>query len=122
MVITSYDSKTGVFSGNYQSLVGDATKWYILTGRKDTDGNSIGWTVSWQNSNNNAHSVTTWSGQFQLQSFGDPIILTTWLLTSQTTPDDDWESTQVGFDHFSLTKPTQEKPKLHCRKSHPKEA
>ena len=125
MVITSLDPETGVFGGNYQSLVGDATKWYVLTGRVDLDGNTIGWTVNWQNSHGNAHSVTTWSGQQQLNSIGEPVILTTWLLTSQTTPDKDWESTLVGFDTFSQTPPSQEttdKAKLQGRRSHPKEA
>ena len=128
MIITSYDSQTGVFFGSYNSKVGDAEKWYDLTGRKDTEGNTVGWTVNWQNSHNNAHSVTTWSGQIQLSlKFADPviqIIQTTWLLTSQTTPVNNWDSTLVGFDYFSNTKPSQEnvdQAMLRCRKSHPKD-
>ena len=125
MVITSLDPQTGVFGGNYQSLVGDAKNCYVLTGRKDLDGYTTGWTVNWQNSYQNAKSVTTWSGQQQFNSIGEPVILTTWLLTSQKTPDNDWESTLVGFDTFSQTPPSQEttdRAKLQGRRSHPKEA
>ena len=122
MIITSYDSDTGVFGGEYQSLVGQAEKWYILTGRHDRDGLTVGWTVNWQNQYMNAHSVTTWSGQ--LQCNGEPSILTTWLLTSQTSLEDNWESTQVGFDLFTQSPQTKtestEKAKLYSRRSYPK--
>ena len=124
MVITSVDPATGVFGGIYCSKVGDAEKWYVLTGRQDTDGETVGWTVNWNNASNNSHSVTTWSGQQRLRD-GDSLILTTWLLTSQTSPENDWESTQIGFDQFSLNDPSseeKEKAKFHCRKSHPKDA
>ena len=83
MEITSVDTATGVFGGRYCSRVGEAEYWYVLTGRQDTDGNTIGWTVNWQNSTLNAHSVSTWSGQLQYTPSGDPTILTTWLLTSE---------------------------------------
>ena len=123
MTITSVDTQTGVFTGTYESQVGVAEKTYLLTGRCDTLGNTLGWTVNWQNSYLNAHSVTTWSGQSQIQSNGQPIILTTWLLTSQTTPEDNWESTQVGFDQFTQTQPTPEsieQAKIRCGRSHHK--
>ena len=126
MDITSLDHKTGVFGGKYHSQVGDARKWYVLTGRVDLHGNTIGWTVNWQNFiSKNTHSVTTWSGQQQINSVGESVILTTWLLTCQTTSHEDWESTLVGFDTFSQTPPSQEttdKAKLQGRRSHPKEA
>ena len=121
MVITTYDPETGIFGGEYQSLVGDAKKSYVLTGRRDTEGLTMGWTVNWQNKYMNAHSVTTWSGQFSRE----PSIVTTWLLTTQTSPEDSWESTQVGFDVFTLSPPTKEsteQAKLRCRKSHHKDA
>lgn len=107
MVITGFDTKTGLFGGYYQSIVGEAEGWYILTGRCDIAGNAIGWTVNWQNLNLNAHSVTTWSGQLQRSVSGDVIILTTWLLTSQTTRDNNWKSTQIGSDLFFNTPQTK---------------
>ena len=46
MIIEEYDETTGVFTGQYNSAVGEATKSYLLVGRKDTDGDTLGWTVS----------------------------------------------------------------------------
>ena len=108
MIIKSYDEESGVFSGKYESLVGVALRFYVLTGRRNTEGNTIGWTVNWQNKFLNAHSVTTWSGQLQLSPCGDPMILTTWLLTTQTEPEKNWKSTQVGQDQFFTKQPSQE--------------
>ena len=124
MVMTNIDPMTGVFSGTYESLVGVAEKTYVLTGRIDTAGMATGWTVNWQNAYLNAHSVTTWSGQLQFKSSGEPVILTTWLLTHQTTPDNNWASTQVGFDTFTQVPPSEEtKAKAMLRhRSHPREA
>ncbi|CAI7992779.1 Streptavidin-V2 [Geodia barretti] len=121
MVITSADPATGVFGGLFNSKVGDVEKWYVLTGQQDTDGDTVGWTVNWNNSYNHAHSVTTWQ---QLRG-SDPVILTTWLLTRQTSPENDWESTQIGFDQFFPNDPspeTKEQAKFHRRNSHPKDA
>ena len=125
MTISSFNPENGVIRGTYHSKVGEAEKKYLLIGRKDTVGNTIGWTVNWQNDHPlNVHSVTTWSGQYQMTSGGDEVILTTWLLTSQKTPDEIWESTLIGFDHFTQTPPSPEdnqRAMLRCR-SHPKEA
>ena len=124
MVITSVDPATGVFGGTYNSSVGDAKRWYVLTGQQDTKGETLGWTVNWENSYHNAKSVTTWSGQQQLKG-DDPVILTTWLLTSQKTLKNEWESTQIGFDIFFLEEPSPEAKEdatFNFRKSHPKEA
>ena len=125
MTIKSVDHETGVFSGSYTSAVGRVKGPYLLTGCLDTAGSTVGWIVNWQNEKMNAHSVTAWSGQLQTTSMGEPIILTTWLLTSQTSPEKNWESTQVGFDHFSL-KPLQQETKdpVHLRtcNSHPSDA
>ena len=123
MTITSVDTQTGVFTGTYESQVGQAGKTYLMSGRYDNTGDTLGWTVNWLNFYLNAHSVTTWSGHSQIQSNGQPIILTTWLLTSQTTPEDNCESTQVGFDQFTQTQPTPEsieQAKIRCRRSHHK--
>ena len=48
MIIESFDETIGVFTGQYNSAsaVGEATKSYLLVGRKDTDGVTLGWTVS----------------------------------------------------------------------------
>ena len=99
----------GGLSGTYESAVGNAENTYILTGRYDTDppsgkGTSIGWVVTFQNKTRNAHSTTTWSGQYF--GTGGERILTHWLLTSSTLPKDVWKSTNLGTDIFIRIKPT----------------
>lgn len=125
MEITS--AQDGQLSGTYASAVGDATKQYVLTGRYDSSvaGKSISWTVNWKNSYRNAMSTTGWSGQFQTSECGKPQILTTWLLTAQTDPKDDWNSTHVGMDTFTRQEPASEvceKALKSGRISHPKGA
>ena len=97
-------------TGTYHSAVGQAVEEYPLTGRIDgapTAATGIGWAVSWQNQKLNAHSVTAWSGQYRVVD-GQEFITTTWLLTREGAPDDDWESTLVGKDIFSCNPPTAE--------------
>ena len=100
MLIEVYNRSTGVFSGLYNSD-GKAKKWYTMVGRADSEGNTVGWTVVYKNEHLNAHSTCTWSGQFQTDKFGNEVIHTTWLLTTETTPSENWRSTRVGFDYFT---------------------
>lgn len=95
-------------TGTYHSAVGQAVEEYVLTGRLDGNAGAstgLGWVVSWQNQQLNAHSVTTWSGQYRIVD-GQEFITTTWLLTREGNPNEDWESTLVGKDVFSRTPPT----------------
>ncbi|MGW3204242.1 avidin/streptavidin family protein [Streptomyces sp. NPDC001135] len=99
----------GSLTGTYESTVGNAENRYVVTGRYDTaptdgSGTSLGWTVSWRNDYRNAHSATTWSGQYVGGSAAH--INTQWLLTSGTTPANQWQSTLVGHDEFTKTKPS----------------
>ncbi|XP_028409391.1 uncharacterized protein LOC114531992 isoform X2 [Dendronephthya gigantea] len=122
MTVTSWDQVKGSFKGKYFSAVGEAEKEYDLVGRFDTDGDTLGWAVSYQNKYRNAHSTCTWSGHMN-EDFEKPVILTTWLLTRQTPPEDDWESTRVGFDTFTQDPPDEEtiaRAKLRRQCSHPK--
>ncbi|MER5766372.1 avidin/streptavidin family protein [Streptomyces sp. NPDC001985] len=102
----------GTLRGTYESAVGNAESTYVLTGRVDTapaggaEGTTLGWTVSWRNGYRNAHSNTTWSGQFFQD--GDDRINTQWLLTRDTTPANEWESTWIGHDEFSRGLPSAE--------------
>ena len=98
----------GGLSGRYKSAVGEAEDFYILAGRYDTsppsgEGVSLGWAVTFHNDKRNAHSTTTWSGQFF--DDGSERILTHWLLTSSTTPSNVWRSTNIGHDTFIRTRP-----------------
>ncbi|WP_259015294.1 avidin/streptavidin family protein [Emticicia fluvialis] len=90
-------------SGTYETKVGDAEGMYNLIGQVDGQtGNcmAIGWVVVWQNGLMNSDSVTSWSGQFRTD-FGDPMIVTTWLLTTETSISNEWQSTIVGKDYFT---------------------
>ncbi|WP_018681818.1 avidin/streptavidin family protein [Actinokineospora enzanensis] len=113
--------------GTYQSVVGDAPDEYQLVGRVNDSrvvtryGSAVGWTVAWVNGTHDSDSVTTWSGQyFQID---EERLTTTWLLTVQTTPANLWESTMVGFDVFTRTRPSDEEVErrlaLGHRSSHP---
>ncbi|KIY65058.1 avidin-domain-containing protein [Cylindrobasidium torrendii FP15055 ss-10] len=104
--------QNGTLSGQYNSAVGNAEDFYVLTGRYETDpvdnqGLTLGWTVNYHNDLRDAHSTATWSGQY----FGgdEEVIQTHWLLTRSTALEDLWESTHVGTDVFSRGAPTQEK-------------
>ncbi|KOV08744.1 hypothetical protein ADK91_13470 [Streptomyces sp. XY511] len=100
----------GSLTGTYESAVGNAESRYVLTGRYDstpaTDGSgtALGWTVAWKNNFRNAHSATTWSGQYVAGS--EARINTQWLLTSGTTEANNWKSTLVGHDTFTKVKPS----------------
>ena len=122
MTITSIDYTTGSFSGTYNSAVGTVHHEYVLFGRFDTRGDTLGWVVSWQNSFNNHHSTTAWSGHREVV-LSKPTILTTWLLTSSTTSEKEWLSTNTGFDTFTLHPPTDKQVLLaqsRRQSNHPK--
>ncbi|KAF7297534.1 Structural origins of high-affinity biotin binding To Streptavidin [Mycena indigotica] len=105
-VLVLHADKTGGLTGTYNSAVGTAEDEYIVTGRFDTtppagEGVALGWVVAWKNKKLDAHSATGWSGQFYAgASHLQDTILTQWLLTSSTTPANNWESTNVGTDLF----------------------
>ncbi len=124
--ITEVDYEAGVFKGCYNSAVGDAKKEYLAVGRFDkTAAGVIGWTVSWQNAYLTSHSLTAWSGQLQEDKNGEAVILTTWLLTQKTKPENDWDSTNVGEDIFRRCQPRKEvteTAELRCKRSHPANA
>ncbi|XP_028409296.1 uncharacterized protein LOC114531894 [Dendronephthya gigantea] len=107
MTVTSLDTVKGSFKGKYISAVGKAKKEYDLVGRFDTNGDTLGWVVSYQNRHLNAHSTCAWSGHMQEHS-NKPLILTTWLLTRETPIEEDWGSTMVGFDTFTQDPPSKE--------------
>ena len=112
----------GSITGTYYTKVGDAKIEYPLSGRYDTGdkGRTLGWTVAW----NGVGSTTTWSGQYLVDSCTNKAeILTTWLLTVQTSEEKEWESTNVGQDNFSRDPPQQEaceRAQKRGHTSHPK--
>ena len=100
----------GQISGTYISAVGVAKgQKYNLVGLTDTDEDpgqrNIGFVVSWENDNGSLDCVTTWSGEVQ-EHDGAERIVTTWLLTVEWSPGQQWKSTLVGQDIFTRHKPT----------------
>lgn len=120
----------GSLSGTYCSAVGDARYEYSLSGRYDTapasGGLSAGWTVAWLNSYGNAHSTTSWTGQYQTDpNSGNEEIYTFWFLVSESPPSQDWSATNVGQDTFTRNAPdakTVQRAKALRRSSHPTHA
>jgi hypothetical protein len=114
--------------GWYYSAVGTAKATYPLSGQINTQpypfSQVLGWAVAWTNAYANAHSSTSWSGQYQTVD-GQEEIVAFWLLTSETQEQDDWEATLVGKDLFTRTKPADDeivKARKRTAKSHPAEA
>lgn len=102
----------GGLSGTYNSAVGDVENNYTLVGRYDAKQSppTIGWIVQWVNPYKSVNAVTAWSGQIII-SKGIPTIHATWILTSQTKPENEWESTLIDQDVFTPMRPTDEKIK-----------
>jgi hypothetical protein len=111
--------------GWYYSAVGLAAYTYPLAGQINTQpypfSQVLGWAVAWTNAYQNAHSVTTWSGQYQTVDNQEEIIAF-WLLTSETPEEADWAATNVGRDVFTRTMPAADeigKNLKRTAKSHP---
>jgi hypothetical protein len=100
-------------SGSYFSAVGHAAYEYQLSGRVNTgkplpgSGIALGWAVAWVNAYQSSPSGTSWAGQYQIMPDGTEQITTLWLLVTETTPGDDWASTNVGQDIFTRNAPSQ---------------
>lgn len=112
--------------GTYQTAVGDAGGIYPLVGGIDPDGTpdetgqAIGWVVVWNNeANGSSHSITAWSGQYQIID-GREEINTLWLLTSETPEESDWAATQINKDTFTRSEPSEaEVARARCRRMPP---
>jgi Avidin family len=97
----------GSLTGQYWTAVGDAAGRYPIVGWAEpaaglTGSTAVGWVVLWRNAGRNSHSVTTWSGQYQIIN-SEEHILALWILAAETSPDDDWKSMIVGADTFQRT-------------------
>ncbi|HVI48227.1 MAG TPA: avidin/streptavidin family protein [Chitinophaga sp.] len=111
--------KGKMITGIYDTAVGDAGGKYDLVGLADTDqgaSQSVGFVVVWNNTTSgSSDSVTSWSGQYQVIN-GVETIVTTWLLTEETDPSEDWHSTLVNKDVFTRVPLTEEKIKENLDK------
>ncbi|MEM8530773.1 MAG: avidin/streptavidin family protein [Chloroflexota bacterium] len=116
------DTITGTFTPNTDELVGV----YPLTGRTDSDpspdSQAFGFVVAWHRGpEDNLHSVTAWSGQYQTID-GKEALTTQWLLTREHIPEHNWSSTVVGHDTFTRTPPSEEMIEEHLHSSFVTEA
>ena len=103
-------ASNGALVGTYCSAVGQAQFTYALSGRCDAapspGGKSLGWTVAWMNEHGNAHSTTSWAGQYQTDpKTGSEQIYTFWLLVTEEPSNKDWAATNVGQDTFTRVPP-----------------
>jgi hypothetical protein len=116
----------GTVEGSYTTAVSSsacAQGSFNLLGTTDTDtgGQAVAFSVCWKNATSQqCNSVTAWSGQAQTIN-GIDQINAFWLLTVETSPDQDWFATHVGQDVFTRTPPTDEQTasKSKMRRSHP---
>jgi Avidin family len=106
--------------GTYHTAVGDASGQYDLVGYVDDTPEStrqaVGFCVLWKNASGDSESATTWCGEFQQivpDDGSSPFerIVTTWLLASETSPNQDWKSTIVGRDFFWREQPSEARVK-----------
>lgn len=114
--------QNGYVQGVYSTAVssqGCAQGDFSVVGVTDTDsgGQAVAFSVAWKNGQSSCKSVTAWSGQVvdvQISAF--------WLLTQETDPTQNWQSTIIGQDVFTRTQPRAEdvaaKQRL-LRRSHP---
>ena len=127
MTITELDINLGTFRGTYRpGPIIILENEYLLLGRFDPLGETMGWVVSWQNQSRDSHSTTSWSGQAKYDpTIDDFVLLTNWLRTEETIPENDWNSTSIGHDTFRRLEPTKEqttRATLRFQRSHPKNA
>ena len=97
----------------YSSCQDDKQGDFELIGMSDTrsfgGSRSIGFVVCWNNEYVNQHAVTAWSGQYQTVN-GEEVLVTNWLLTRETSPEDCWAATMVGSDTFKREPVSTEAP------------
>lgn len=98
---------------------------YKVTGRLNNEpshsGVAVGFVVVWHNGYINRQSVTSWSGQYQINNNREEITAS-WLLTQVTVEAEDWHSTLIGHDVFMRQQPTEEEVAERTRRgpiSHP---
>lgn len=112
----------GRLEGKYYTAYNDDGHGeFELIGMSDTrsfgGSRSVGFVVCWNNEYVNQHSVTAWSGQHQCVN-GEEMLVTNWLLTRETSPEDGWAATMVGNDTFRRTPVMESLPTLELEDAH----
>lgn len=121
MTIKIDPADSRAISGEYRTAVGHGkTRDYPLTGRCDdakAKNQTVGWVVVFDPPDPpdpgkppRLPSLTVWSGQWHevTDSTGKVVefITATWILTEQTDPAEEWDSTMVNKDIFFRTQPS----------------
>ena len=97
-------SDSGYLTGKYNSAVGIATDFYILTGRYTMSGPRhqncmLGFSVSYNNDvRGNSNSTASFTGVYFIN---DDTIYTTWILASYTKYKDMWKNSNIGKNVFT---------------------
>ena len=106
LFLTINYAKNGQLSGMYEVLKDNELQKHAVTGSYDSTitGRTLGWTVTWSNVlYSSAHSTTAWSGRYyDADTSNDHMakIVATWIQTSDTKPESEWEATVVGKSDF----------------------
>ena len=99
-----FSCKNGFLSGKYNSKVGKAEDYYLLSGRYTMVGPGhkdavVGWSVAWNNKEfGNSNSTSSFTGVYYASN---ETIYTTWILTRYTSFADRWSNSRVGFNVFT---------------------
>jgi hypothetical protein len=105
-VVFSENSIRGTYTNAAGQAAGDYEFLGVIEPEPTGTNQAVAWVVTWirKSDQKNFHSVTSWSGQYQLIDDNETITAE-WLLTSETDPTDDWSSTTVGHDIFRREPP-----------------
>ena len=96
-------AEDGQLEGKYMSSKGELSGVYTLAGRYDPSGPTLGLTVAWENGTRKLKSTTCWCGLYRNRT-----LETTWLLTKEPVPGEEWKATVVGTDYFTRVKPSHD--------------
>ena len=78
-----------------------------VDGDPNTNGQAVAWVLAWNNASlGNSHSVTAWSGRYQIIN-GEEEITSLWLLTGEA-PTNAGASTTVNQEAFRRAGPSEE--------------
>lgn len=91
--VDGHGDLTGTYSSGFGPLAGRTHRVLGMYDVPDGPAVLLSFLVDWAE----AHCVTAWSGQCFVE---EREIRTTWLMTAETAPGDEWKATVVGHDMF----------------------
>ena len=94
MLITAYDSETGLFNATLRAPLHTLSGWFTVTGRKNTEGNTISWSLNWENEDSNSCAATAWVGELYYGTYNIPAIKAVYIHKKET------HEVEVGSHRF----------------------